>query len=120
MTKRKRSRASGAGRAVHRDAFPALRSFLRGYLHQDFTESHGSVRAAAAAFSADANAEERSRLAADIERLSAAMRDKPESEFQQFIVDELGSAWHIRSRAELVDLLDVIRPPADTSPSAKP
>ena len=61
MTKRQhtppRGQDSVQAKGLRREAFPALRAFLRGYLHQDYAAVHGSMRAAADAFRADASAD---------------------------------------------------------------
>ena len=41
---------------IRREAFPSLAAFLRGYLHEDFLEEHGSLRGAVEAFCRDASA----------------------------------------------------------------
>ena len=43
MTKRPRREPGAKTRGLTREAFPALRAFVRGYLHQDFEEVHGSA-----------------------------------------------------------------------------
>jgi thermostable 8-oxoguanine DNA glycosylase len=107
MTKRTR-REPGPPRGLRRDAFPALRSFLRGYLHQDFEAVHGSLRAAADAFRADADADERDQLAQELESLAALVANLPARALRQFIED-LGSGWVPKSREEIQELLTAIR-----------
>jgi hypothetical protein len=108
MTKRLRREADSRLRGLTRDAFPALRAFLRGYLHQDFEEVHGSLRAAADAFRADASPEERARLAQELVSVEALVADLPTRLLRQFIED-LGSGWMPRSRGDIVELLEAIR-----------
>lgn len=90
--------------------FPTLRNFLRSYLHEDFPEVHGSVRAAAAAFCSDASSEDRHRLADELESLIEMLGDRPMPVLRRFLTEDLGSRWELRSREELVELLDQIRP----------
>jgi len=114
MTKRPRPRRrdedeTGAPRGLRRDAFPALRAFLRGYLHQDFPEVHGSLRDAAAAFRADASAAERDRLVGELESLADSFASRPARLLRQFVTEDLGSAWSPKSREEVAELLEVLR-----------
>jgi hypothetical protein len=113
MSKRPRSRPGGAadaaGRGLRREAFPAIRAFARGYLHEDFPEVHGSIRQAAAAFRDDASADERERLVDELERLAEILASKPARLLRQFIVEDLGSGWAPKSREELLELLGALR-----------
>ena len=115
MSKRPRSsrqprgEGSAASRGLRREAFPALRSFSRGYLHEDFTEVHGTIRQAAAAFRDDASADERERLAEELERLAEILASTPARLLRHFIVEELGSGWAPRSRDEILELLGALR-----------
>jgi hypothetical protein len=91
------------------DVFPALRAFLRGYLHQDFAAVHGSVRAAAAAFLADASADERDQLVRELEALVETVGKQKTRSVRGFITDGLGSGWMPASREEILELLEAIR-----------
>ena len=93
-----------------RDKFPTLRNFLRSYLHEDFPEVHGSVRGAAAAFCRDASPEDRRQLADELELLMTVLANRPAQVLRRFITEDLGSRWELKSREELVELLDLIRP----------
>jgi hypothetical protein len=91
------------------DVFPALRAFLRGYLHQDFTAVHGSVRAAAEAFRADASVDERDQLVRELETLVETLSKQKTRSIRGFITDGMGSGWMPRSREEILELLEAIR-----------
>jgi hypothetical protein len=112
MTKRRHTKPRGqdsmAARGLHGDAFPALRAFLRGYLHQDFGAVHGSVRAAAHAFLADASPAEREQLTKELESLARLVATLPARPLRQF-VEDLGSGWMPASRDEIKELIEVIR-----------
>jgi hypothetical protein len=95
--------------SLDKGEFPALTAFLRGYLHEDFVEEHGSAREAAAAFCRDASPEERRRLAEQIARLVEAARGLPPTALRRFVTRDLGSGWAPQSAADLADLLKVIR-----------
>ncbi len=100
--------------ALTRQALPALASFLRGYLHQDYAEEHGSAEAAARAFREAASAEELEALEADLEAFARAVADLPFARVRRLLADELGSAWEPASRKELDGLSAALR----HSPSA--
>ena len=92
-----------------RDALPALTGFLRGYLHEDFLEEHGSAEAAARAFRDAASPAELEALEADLDTLAQAVSDLPIARIRRLLVDELGSAWIPGSRAELERLIAALR-----------
>ncbi|MEQ1898011.1 MAG: contact-dependent growth inhibition system immunity protein [Vicinamibacterales bacterium] len=100
---------TAAGSSPRAAEFPALAGFVRGYLHQDFPEVHGSIVAAAAAFCADAGAEERRQLAVELEALSNHDISRSSRQLRRFVVGDLGSGWTPTSRDDLVVLLGVIR-----------
>ena len=112
MTKRSRRSRNPTARqalALRREAFPTLTAFVRGYLHEDFRQVHGSLRGAAAAFSRDASPEERRQLAQELESLWHAVADHPARELRRFVTAELGSRWEPGSREELAELLELFR-----------
>ena len=114
MTKRAprgpaRLQMTGSAPGLRQDEFPALTSFVRGYLHEDFPEVHGSARAAAAAFCADADPNERRQLAEELEALVRIAASRSVRDLRRFVTGDLGSQWQPESRDELVELLDLIR-----------
>jgi len=114
MTKRvsrrvDRLRASASAPELRREAFPALSSFAKGYLHEDFPEVHGSARRALAAFCAEADPAERGQLAAELSSLVSAVAHRSTRDLRRFVTRELGSRWAPGSRDELVELLDLLR-----------
>ena len=86
-----------------------LRNFFRSYLHEDFPDVHRSVRAAAAAFCADASPEDRRQLAGELESLTRTFASRPAQVLKRFVSHDLGSRWEMKSRDELIELLDLIR-----------
>jgi len=100
MTKR-RSRA--------RLQVTALSDFVRGYLHEDVAKVHGSVRAAAAAFSADASPDERQALADELEALLTITSGQTVRELRRFVSKDLGVSWEPKSRHELTELIELLR-----------
>ena len=89
--------------------FPALISFVRGYLHEDFPEVHGSARAAAAAFCAEATKDEHRQLAKELEALVRIAAGRSMRDLRRFVTRDLGSRWEPASREELADILDRVR-----------
>ena len=96
-------------RTLRASDFPALTSLVRGYLHEDFPEVHGSAVAAAAAFCADAGPDERRQLARELEALVRFAASRPVRDLRRFITRDLGSRWEPKSRDEIVELLDAVR-----------
>jgi hypothetical protein len=96
-------------RGLDAAAYPALASFLKGYLHQDFPEEHGSVAAATAAFSRDASPDERRLLMGDLQRLLEEAERTSSRTLGRFVTRDLGSAWAPRSAGELADILRTLR-----------
>lgn len=94
---------------LYRGEFPALASFVRGYLHEDFLEVHGSALAAAAAFCADATEDERRQLAQELAALVRVAAGRPVRDLRRFITRDLGSRWDPASPRELAALLDLVR-----------
>lgn len=96
-------------RTLRGSDFPALTSFARGYLHEDFPEIHGSAVAAAAAFSVDADPEERRQLVRELEALARVAEVRSVRDLRRFVTRDLGSRWEPTSRDEIMELLDAVR-----------
>ncbi len=115
MTKRARparartARPAVAGSQLHQHDFPALSDFVKGYLHQDFVEEHGSALEAAAAFSRDASSSERRELAAELAKLVERAHGLPLSTLRRFVTRELGSGWEPQSVADFTAMLERLR-----------
>jgi hypothetical protein len=75
--------------------FPALRSFLRGYFHQDMKEEYGSAEAAAQEFYADADAEERAAVADEWLRFVEHTRGQSVDAMNRLLTGPLGSAYSL-------------------------
>jgi hypothetical protein len=77
--------------------FPALRSFLRGYFHQDMQDEYGSPEQAARQFCADANPEE----VADVKQEWAAFLDRMKgqslAEINHVFTGPLGSSYALHA-----------------------
>jgi hypothetical protein len=72
--------------------FPDLRSFLRGYFHQDMKDEYGSPEEAAREFCSDASGEERSAVAEQWSRLMAQTAGQPIEAVNKILTDPLGSS----------------------------
>jgi hypothetical protein len=108
MTAKRRSRRDDR-QFIDPADFPVLRTFCRGYLHQDLLMDHGSAHAAARAFMRDAEPAERRRLAAEWAGLTQASRTVPAL---AHALRALGASWTPRTRAEARELDEALRPPA--------
>jgi hypothetical protein len=97
------------------DAFPAsdfsdLRSFLRGYLHQDMQEEYGSPEAAAREFCSDASGEERAAVAGQWSKFLAHTTGQSLEAVNRILTGPLGSSYAL-SEDDVVRLSAVFSPP---------
>jgi hypothetical protein len=92
----------GHRRQPERD-FKALGGFFSAYLHQDFLDEYGSVAAAAAAFSMDAEPQEVQESLEEWTTWRAGLGDVSPQEAAAAI-RKLGGAWQPGTLAELDDL----------------
>jgi len=72
--------------------FPALRSFLRGYFHEDVADEYGTPVDAADQFCEDADTGERNTVAQEWATLMDRLHDRPLAEINQALTGKLGSA----------------------------
>ena len=87
--------------------FPALAEFFAGYLHEDYREEYASVKAAAAGFLAEADAEERESIYEEWQRLQRQLEGTPFEE-RKTAARALGAAWEPRDLAEWRDLGEIL------------
>lgn len=73
--------------------FPALRSFLRGYFHQDMKDEYGSAEEATREFCADASTEELAAVAGEWARFLDRVRGQPVETLNRILTGPLGSAY---------------------------
>ena len=76
--------------------FPALRSFLRGYFHEDVADEYGTPVEAAEQFCEDAESDERTAVASEWTRLMSVMHGKPVAEINQALTAKLGGAVRLK------------------------
>jgi len=89
---------------VSPSAFPELRRFFSGYLHEDFLVESGTPDAALRAFWADAGADERRRFQREAKRF--LMRTATlELDALRDLIRQLGCRWVPSSREALVGFL---------------
>jgi len=94
-------RGGGAPGEIATMQFPALRVFMRSYLHQDFGEEYGSVEEAVKTFCDDATEAEVSAVAGEWRAFLEATRGRPLGEVNNLLASKLGSAWNAASVGEL-------------------
>jgi hypothetical protein len=99
------------GKGEHRGAaarYDTLRSFFRGYLHQDYRLEHGSAEEAARAYRSAASGAELIAVASEWAEFGAAVRRLRWRDVKVALVRELGSSWQPASRRELERLGSVL------------
>ncbi len=89
--------------------YPLIHNFFRGYLHQDFPETYGSVPAALRAFKDDIGPAEYPNFAQQWSGFVDEIRDWPVSEIAQIVSRELGASWNVTSRQELQTVSEIVR-----------
>jgi hypothetical protein len=75
--------------------FPALRSFLRGYFHQDMRDEYGSAEEAVREFCCDASGDERATVAEEWSRFIDKTKGQPMEEINRILTGPLGSSHTI-------------------------
>jgi len=73
--------------------FPALRSFLRGYFHQDMKDEYGSPAEAAREFCSDASDAERTAVAGEWSRFMDQTKGQPLEAINRILTGPLGSSY---------------------------
>jgi len=83
------------GAPISAEDFPALRSFLRGYLHQDMKDEYGSPAEAVREFCEDASPEERTAVAKDWSRFLDQTRGQSLEQINRHLTGTLGGSYSI-------------------------
>jgi hypothetical protein len=104
MSAKRRNRAGSA--EVSETGFPAVRDFLRGYLHEDATAEYGSPEAAARQFCQDSDPKQRKVFAAEWRGLMRRMEGKSLEDINRLLTTRLGSALTL-SQAQLAALSEI-------------
>ena len=84
--------------------YPAIKSFVRGYLHEDAATEYGSAEAAAERFCKDADSGELSRLWAEWSQFNAMNTHLDDI---NKTLGQLGCAWQFQSFGEFCRMLVV-------------
>lgn len=92
MVKKGRHKEKKAYPKTSAASFPALRQFLRGYLHQDMNEVYGSPELAARRFWQETDAEQQRAVATEWLRFLSAMKDQPLVVINRALNEDLGSS----------------------------
>lgn len=112
MTARKIDPAKAAPRAPQISAatFPALRQFLRGYLHEDWQDEYDSPAKAAQQFCDDASPEECRNLAQEWDAFRQQVKNLSLPAVSGLLSTHLGSAWSPKTLDDLEGISAVFRP----------
>lgn len=87
--------------------YPALRSFLRGYFHQDMKDEYGSAEEAVREFCAGASSDECTALAEEWSRFLDHTKGKSLAEINRLLTGPLGSSQLLTSR-ELQSVTNIL------------
>lgn len=88
--------------------YPAIRAFVRGYLHEDTVAEHGSARAAALQFYRDADQGQVHEL---LQEWRQFRRRYPHLNDINRSLHQLGCAWRFHTMGEFQQMLDATRGP---------
>lgn len=89
MTHKQNPKSSGA--EISAANFPALRSFLRGYFHEDMADEYGTLEEAVRQFEEDADPSEWKTTAGEWNKFVAAMKGQSLAAINQALT-KIGSA----------------------------
>jgi hypothetical protein len=90
----KQSQKSGASE-ISAENFPALRSFLRGYFHEDMADEYGTLEEAVRQFQEDADPAEWKSVVSDWARFVAQTKGQPVAAINKALTAKLGSACRL-------------------------
>lgn len=92
-----------SSKASHRDnpeitaaTFPALRSFLRGYFHEDMVDEYGTLEEAVRQFCEDADPDERKTVAGEWQRFLNQIKGLSLPAINKILTEKLGSACRLQ------------------------
>ena len=81
--------------------FPALRQFLRGYLHEDWREEYDSAADAARQFTEDADVAEFRQVAREWQRFREYTKRWSLAAVNKTLAEALGGSWRVVDPKEL-------------------
>ncbi len=76
--------------------FPALRSFMHGYFHEDMADEYGTLDEAVRQFCEDADTKERKTVAHEWHRFVAQTKGQSLSAINKVLNEKLGSACRLQ------------------------
>lgn len=76
--------------------FPALRSFFRGYFHEDMADEYGTLEEAVRTFCEDADTDERKTVAGQWNRFVVQTKGQSMAVINKIMVEKLGSACRLQ------------------------
>ena len=101
--------------SISATSFPALRQFLRGYLHQDWQDEYDSPAEAAQQFCEDTDGDDRKQVADEWIAFRQHTKNLSYPAIATLLSDKLGSSWHLKSPDDLEAISAVFRPFAHKS-----
>lgn len=107
MTSGKVRKGTGESRGAAAK-YGTLRSFFRGYLHQDYRVEHGSAEEAARAYRSAASETDLLAVGSEWAEFDAAAKQLRWRDVKLALARELGSSWQPASRRELERLGSVL------------
>ena len=93
MSSKNTNRSASAD--ISGENFPALRSFLRGYFHEDMADEYGTPEEAVRQFQEDADPGEWKTTAGEWTRFVAHTKGQPLSAINKSLTTKLGSACNL-------------------------
>jgi len=93
------------------EAFPGLRSFFRGYFHQDMKEEYGSAQEAANEFWNDSSSEEQNAIIEEWSRFLDHTQGQPLETINKIVTGPLGSSYSL-SAEDIDSLSSIFKRPA--------
>jgi len=107
---KKEAKTNSAMPQISAETFPALRQFLRGYLHQDWQDEYDSPAEAAQEFCDDASAEERQDLAREWGIFREQTKNLSLPAISEVLNSKLGADWSPQAVADFDAVSAVFRP----------
>jgi hypothetical protein len=88
--------SSHKGPEITAATFPALRSFFRGYFHEDMADEYGTLEEAVRTFCEDADTDERKTVTGEWTRFVAQTKGQSITAINKIMTEKLGSACRLK------------------------
>ena len=82
---------------ISAETFPALRSFMRGYFHEDMADEYGTPDEAVRQFCEDADTVERNAVSTEWHHFVTQTKGQPLQTINKILTDKLGSACRLQA-----------------------